>query len=111
MNLGVKRIKNMPRIIVPGRVLLPVIILAAVLGCASAPVQEMSDARQAIAAAEDAGAAQRAPEALVAARQSLSDAEASLQTHSFGLARTHALSAKNKAVEALAASQGADTDP
>ncbi len=48
-------------------------------GCATAPVQEMSDARQAIQAAEEAGAAEYAPEALQDARRLLTSAERKLQ--------------------------------
>ena len=86
-------------------------MLVFLLGCATAPVQEMSDARQAIAAAEEAGAEDRALDALVDARQYLADAERSLQSRSYSMARTHALSAKNKAVEALATSQGSSAEP
>jgi len=101
----------MPQNQAPGCQLLPLILLLALVGCVSAPVQEMSDARQAIAAAEEAGAARLAPEPLAAARQYLADAEQSLQTHSYGLARSHAISAKTKAVEALTTSQGSSPDP
>ena len=100
----------MPRIQAPGWPLLPLLCLVAVLGCATAPVQEMSDARQAIAAAEEAGAAQHAPDSLAAARQALAEAERSLQVRSYGSARVQAISAKTKAVEALNASQ-ANADP
>jgi hypothetical protein len=101
----------MPRISIVARVLVPALTLVALLGCATAPVQEMSDARQAIAAAEEAGAAELALDVLVAAREALEDAQQNLQRGSYGLARTHALSAKNKAVEALAVSKGGLADP
>ena len=86
-------------------------VLLALAGCATAPVQEMSDARQAIAAAEEAGADRLAPEPLAAARQFLADAEQSLKQRSYSVARSRAISAKGKAVEALTDSQGANSDP
>ena len=101
----------MLRIQAPGWHLLPLVLLVIGAGCAVAPVQEMSDARQAIAAAEEAGAEQFAPEPLAAARRYLADAERSLQVRSYGLARSHAISAKTKAVEALDTSQDGSSDP
>ena len=50
----------------------------------SPPVQEMSDARQAIAAAEAADAQRLAPESLDAARQYLVEAERHLQQEAYG---------------------------
>lgn len=69
----------------------------------SAPVQEMSDARQAIAAAEAADAQRLAPESLDAARQYLIEAERYLQQQSYGAARTNAVRARNRAMAALRA--------
>ncbi len=76
--------------------------------CVTAPVQEMSDARQAINAAVDAGADRLAPDDLAAARQYLQMAEHKLQSRSFASARNDALLAKTKAVAALEASYAAD---
>ena len=85
-----------------------VLITVFVLGCAtSPPVQEMSDARQAIAAAEDANAVTLAPTPLGDARRYLSQAETQIRNRSFSLARTNAIRAKNSAVEALQVSQAA----
>lgn len=75
----------------------------AVGGCASAPVQQMSNARQAIKAAQDAGAAQAAPETLSEAQRLLTRAEGSLKNHFFRAARRDAVAAHAKAVEALQA--------
>ena len=77
-------------------------------GCASAPVQQMSNARQAIRAAQDAGAAQAAPATLAEAQRLLTQAEGSLKNHFFRAARRNAVAAHAKAVEALQAttSQG-----
>ena len=85
-------------------------VLAAlfVLGCAtSPPVQEMSDARQAIAAAEDADAVTFAPTLLGDARRYLGEAETQIRNRSFNLARTNAIRAKLSALDALQTSQAA----
>ena len=83
-------------------------VLALVAGCATAPpVQEMSDARQAIAAAEEADAGQTAPDTLEEARQFLATAEEQLREQAYGAARINAVRAKNRAVQALEASQRA----
>lgn len=70
-------------------------------GCASAPVQEMSDARQAIQAAEEAGAASYAPEALQDAKRLLTSAERKLQREAYQSARIDAREARRRATEAL----------
>lgn len=85
-----------------------VLILALTLAtgaCVSAPVQEMSNARQAIAAAEEAGAAQRAPAELAAAQTLLSRAEQRLQDKRYREARRAAVAAKLRAAAALEASE------
>lgn len=76
--------------------------------CASAPpVQEMSDARQAIMAAEQADADQYAPTTLTDARRYLAEAEQLLRDEAYGPARINAVRAKNRAVRALAIAQSA----
>lgn len=87
------------------RALLLIVFL--VSSCASPPVQEMSNARQAIRAAKAAGAAERAPEALQSAEQQLSAAEQDLRSGDYRDARRAANSARARAGEALAASRGA----
>lgn len=93
------------------RVLLVPLLAAIILtvqACASSPpVQEMSDARQAIAAAEQANAATRAPDTLAQARRLLETAERQLREEAYGPARVNAVRAKNRAVQALEASQSA----
>jgi hypothetical protein len=80
-----------------------------VAGCVTAPpVQEMSDARQAIIAAEQADAARLAADTLSDARRFLADAERQIQEESYGTARMNAVRAKNRAMQALRASQPAD---
>ena len=71
------------------------------------PVQEMSDARQAIGAARDAGAAQSAADDLRAAEAYLDSAEEKLSDKSYSMARRDALLAKDKALEALAGAEAA----
>lgn len=71
------------------------------VGCASAPVQEMSNARQAIKAARDAGAERLAPQMLSEAQVLLQQAENSLQKRAYREARRDAIAAHHKAAEAL----------
>jgi F0F1-type ATP synthase membrane subunit b/b' len=88
--------------------LFALLVAVFVVGCAtSPPVQEMSDARQAIVAAEDADAARLAPAPLDDARRFLSQAETQIRDRSFTMARSNAIRAKNRAVDALQASQEA----
>jgi len=81
-------------------------ILLAVAACGSGPpVQEMSDARQAIAVAREAGAAEYAPEDLRAAETHLDTALRSLSKKEYRQARVEAREAKVKALDALATSE------
>ena len=68
--------------------------------CVAAPVQEMSDARQAIYSAEAVGAAQRSPETLSAAQRLLREAQAQLEAGAYNDARRHALDAREEAIRA-----------
>jgi hypothetical protein len=78
------------------------------VGCvATPPIQEMSDARQAIAAAEEAGADRFAPDEIGEARRFLQQAETDIEGEAFGLARTNALRAQDRAMRALIRSQDA----
>jgi len=81
------------------------LLLAAALllvGCETAPpVQEMSDARQAIAVAREAGAEEFATIHLKAAEFYLKSAEEKLVNHQFSQARSDAKQAKVKALDAL----------
>lgn len=79
-------------------------VLAALLviaGCQTAPVQEMSDARQAITVAKEAGAEQHAATLLKAAVDYLQSAEGFLNERKYELARRDAVSAKSSALDAL----------
>jgi hypothetical protein len=72
-------------------------------GCQSGPpVQEMSDARQAISIARDAGAGDVAPEDLRQAEALMDSAQKNLANRAYSLARRDALQAKEKALQALA---------
>lgn len=82
-------------------VLIGIICLA---GCRNPPVQEMSDARQAIAAARTAGATAGSPE-LDAATSAITRAEVHLEAREFTRARLAALQAKRHAAAALAGAQ------
>ena len=93
-------------------------LLLLLLGsCATAPpVQEMSDARQAIAAAREAGAEQYAADQLDKAVNLMGTAEKSLQGRLYHSARRAAVDAKNAALDALlkarsAREAGAATSP
>jgi len=70
------------------------------------PVQEMSDARQAIAAAKEAGAEERAAEDLHAAEAYLDSAQRNLSERAYSSARRDATLAKERARQALEVSEG-----
>ena len=90
---------------------LMMLAVACVAACAGAPVQEMSDARQAIRAARAAGAAERAPDALRSAEQLLATAEHELKDGDYREARRAATAARARAGEALsAAASQVETD-
>ena len=86
------------------RFALGVLLLLALGGCADAPVQAMSDTRQAIQAAEAAGAQTAAPADLAAARDGLKRAQDLLTARDYRGAKREALSARARAAAALAAS-------
>ena len=69
--------------------------------CVTAPpVQEMSDARQAIQAAEAVGARSKAPEPYIEAQENIESAESALEAGDYSKAREQALRAKSNALEA-----------
>jgi len=93
---------------IAARVIL-VTLLLAVSACQSGPpVQEMSDARMAIAVARDAGAAQLASDDLRAAESLLDSAQRSLTQRNYTQARSDAIAAKNRALDALENAENAD---
>lgn len=80
-----------------------VLLLTAFLlltACATAPVQEMSDARQALRSAEEVGAEQYSPEHYDAAQRALENAQMWLDRGAYTNARFHALDARERAIKA-----------
>ena len=94
--------------ILRGAIILLTLLIASCV--AGPPVQEMSDARQAIAAAEESNAATLAPDELDEARRLLEQAETQLRARYYGLAQTSAIQARSRAVEALQTSQAASRE-
>jgi len=94
---------------------LQICLLVAVCGLAACetapPVQEMSDARQAIAVAKEAGAEDLAAFHLKAAENYLASAEQKLGERAYNQARRDAKQAKMKALDALKASAAHDESP
>jgi hypothetical protein len=88
----------------------PVVLLLVLSACGSSPpVQEMSDARQAIAVARQAGAQERAAQQLKDAEDLLSRAQQRLSDRAYDEARDNALQAKLKALDALARTENPQT--
>ena len=77
-----------------------VVFAASAAGCAGWPVQEMSNARQAISAAQKAGAERYAPEPYAEARKLMSDASASARKGDYRAAHDQAELAREKAIVA-----------
>jgi len=96
-------------------ILLSIAALFAMLLMATAcetapPVQEMSDARQAIAVAREAGAEAHAAAELFEAEQYLESAEQKLNDEKYADARRDALQAKSKAQSARELSENKQPD-
>jgi hypothetical protein len=81
------------------------LLLALVVACGSAPVQEMSEARQAIEAARVAGAEQHAPEDYQKATALLKSAEEMLNKRHYRKARENAALARDEAIQAREVAQ------
>src|ERR1700730_2565776 len=77
-------------------------------GCSSAPVQEMSDARQAIAAAPVAGDTENTSPGFFATQAAIAPTEKLLEAQEYTRARYAAMEAKRYAGAALASMQQAD---
>ena len=71
-----------------------------VIGCASAPTQEMADARQALQAAESADAPTHAPANFKSARELLAEAERAISDGDYDAARADAIATRKAAVAA-----------
>lgn len=90
------------------------VLMLAMSGCSTAPVQAMSDARQAVQAAARAGAPRYAPADYAAARRWLDDAQFALQGGDYERARSSAakaaMAARAGAAHARAARRAASPD-
>ncbi|HVY21985.1 MAG TPA: DUF4398 domain-containing protein [Steroidobacteraceae bacterium] len=84
---------------------IPLLLAIMLSACASAPVQEMSDARQAVQAALQSGAATAAPAQMNAAQTALRLAERLVRDRQFEAARHYAVDARAKAIEAQSIAQ------
>ncbi len=91
------------------RLIVVLIGVACLLGCSTGPpVQEMSDARQAIVAAAAAGATHGSSPEYDAAQAAIARAETHLQAQEYARARLAAQQAKRHAAAALASAQHAE---
>lgn len=90
-------LKSIPPSLLRGFLLALVVVLGA---CAGAPVQEMSDARQAIRAAEAAGAEKQASVEMTQARELIKAAEEDIRIGDYRQAREHARLSREMAIEA-----------
>ncbi len=94
------------------RLLAVVIGIFCLTGCASGPpVQELSDARQAIAAATTAGVTPSSSPDLYAAEAAITRAQAHLEAGEYVRARLAAEAAKRHATAALNVSAHAESPP
>jgi ElaB/YqjD/DUF883 family membrane-anchored ribosome-binding protein len=89
------------------RITIAACMLVVLSACSGAPVQEMSDARQAIRAAQAAGAADKAPEELGRAQALIDEAQRRLSRHDYKEAEKHAVQAREEAVRALETARAA----
>lgn len=90
---------------------LTMFLAIALAGCAVIPAQEMSDARQAIVAAEEAGASARSPRALDHARELLEQAQIELAVRDYASARRSANASKEAAIQAREAADDVARTP
>jgi hypothetical protein len=89
---------------------LALIVLLSLSACETTPpAQEMSDARQAIAVAREAGAAEHAAFHLKAAEDYLESAKQALNNGEYAEARRNAKHAKMKALDALREAEASTT--
>lgn len=79
-------------------------LLMVLISCASAPVQEMSDARQAIQAAKEGSSTGSAQASITKAESLLKEAEVALENGEYKKAKLTATEARNEAIKAQQAS-------
>ncbi|MBA1147032.1 DUF4398 domain-containing protein [Ectothiorhodospiraceae bacterium WFHF3C12] len=101
-----------------GGAIVAIVLALAVSGCVApisredpAPVQEMSDARQAIQSAKSAGSARYTPQTLQEAERLLAQATRDLNRGEYVRARMAALSAKRHAIVAREATLRVNSPP
>jgi hypothetical protein len=82
------------------KVFLSIVFVLGINACATAPVQEMSDARQAIQVARSVGVDELTQSNLVQAKKFLKKAEHALHSGEYKEARVNALAAKQEAMQA-----------
>lgn len=92
-------------------VCLAAMLLVAACSTVGPPIQEMSDARLAVAEAEAAGADKYAPDEMSKARRRIRSAEAHLEDRAYAAARRDANLAKESAVLAREAAKEARSRP
>jgi len=90
------------------RLLIAVFAAVLLAACAGAPVQEMSDARQAVAAAEQALGDKPATPDVTAARQYIESAQTALDAGDYSTAREDARLARELALRSLGMGQQPD---
>ncbi|MDN5865263.1 MAG: DUF4398 domain-containing protein [Gammaproteobacteria bacterium] len=86
-------------------------VLCTVAACATPPVQAMSNARQAVQAAREAGAPTHAPRIYAEAKHWLGDAEFALQHWDYARARESAKQALHSARAAILAARKSQAPP
>lgn len=91
--------------------LLACVLATSVISCTPLPTQEMSDARQAIASAREAGAGSNAGAELRSAERLLNKAQSALYDGDLDASREHALAAKEEAIRAREVALFAATTP
>jgi hypothetical protein len=87
------------------------VLFAMLAACTGAPVQEMSDARQAVRAAQAAGADEYAPEQIASAVRLIEEAQKDLERHDYRSAQEAAVQARRNALDALTAARAARVAP
>ena len=104
------------RFLTPLLRLVRLVLLAAIppltlTACVTPPVQEMSDARQAIRSAEEVGAVQHSPDAMRVAWDLLREAQAHLEAGAYDDARRYAVDARDSAIRAHQRASAASLTP
>ncbi|MGH8280133.1 MAG: DUF4398 domain-containing protein [Gammaproteobacteria bacterium] len=91
----------------------PLVLPLVLTACAGAPIQEMSNARQSVMAAQQSGAVTSAPRLMAQAQKYLAKAQAALDAGDYSSARKNAELAREAALKALQTTEkpGSRTPP